>query len=98
MKYIKRMNEIFAFGSESFERAIQMVRKLVHGDTNFNIGDDHLGNTHVLLFTINDIEFEVYDIEGDGDFYNVSFKKDTEDWNGFKTGDLGASLNEIINH
>lgn len=95
MKHLKKFNEVFFFGHPSFEKAIKIVRKIV-GDTNFTIGDDHLGNKNVLLFNLNDIDFEVYNIDGDGDYYNVSFKKDAEDWNDFKTGDLGISLQEII--
>ena len=88
-------NEIYAYGSDEQAKAVDIFKKL--GIDNFTIGDDHLGNDNVFLFTHKGYKFEVYPIPSDA--YHVNYGKigDDNEWiENFNTMDLEKSLREIL--
>lgn len=95
MKHLKRFESLFNDEQDRIEH--EMLTKATHLLNSFgikwSIGNDHVGNEGVILFNIEDCDFEIYYI--DEHCFNVCYKKDDK-WDSFKTFNLKASLEVII--
>jgi len=90
-------NEIYAYGSDEQAKSADIFKKL--GIDNFTVGNDHLGNDNVFLFTHKGYKFEIYTIPSDA--YHVNYGKigDDNEWiENFNTMDLEKSLREILDN